>query len=30
MFVWLSIALFVDTVDGPLARRVRVTEGLPR
>jgi phosphatidylglycerophosphate synthase len=30
MFVWLGIALFVDTVDGPLARRVRVTEGLPR
>jgi phosphatidylcholine synthase len=30
MFVWLGIALFVDTIDGPLARRVRVTEVLPR
>jgi phosphatidylcholine synthase len=30
MFVWLGIALVVDTVDGPLARQVRVTELLPR
>lgn len=30
MFVWLGIALFVDTIDGPLARRARVTEVLPR
>ena len=30
MFVWLGVALFVDTIDGPLARRVRVTEVLPR
>ena len=25
MFVWLGVALIVDTVDGPLARRVDVT-----
>jgi phosphatidylcholine synthase len=30
MFVWLGVALFIDTIDGPLARRVRVTEVLPR
>jgi phosphatidylcholine synthase len=30
MFVWLGVALFVDTIDGPLARRARVTEVLPR
>jgi phosphatidylcholine synthase len=30
MFIWLGVALFVDTIDGPLARRVRVTEVLPR
>jgi phosphatidylcholine synthase len=30
MFVWLGIALIVDTVDGPLARYVRVSEVLPR
>jgi len=30
MFIWLGIALLVDTIDGPLARRVRVSEILPR
>ena len=30
MFVWLGVALIVDTVDGPLARRVDVTRVLPR
>jgi phosphatidylcholine synthase len=30
IFIWLGVALFVDTIDGPLARRVRVTEVLPR
>jgi phosphatidylcholine synthase len=30
MFIWLGIALIVDTVDGPLARRVGVTRVLPR
>jgi len=30
MFIWLGVALFVDTIDGPLARRARVTEVLPR
>jgi phosphatidylcholine synthase len=30
MFVWLGVALIVDTVDGPLARRVGVTRVLPR
>jgi phosphatidylcholine synthase len=30
MFVWLGIALIVDTVDGPLARYVGVSEVLPR
>lgn len=29
MFVWLGIALFVDAIDGPLARRARVSEVLP-
>ncbi len=29
MFVWLGIALFVDAVDGPLARKARVREVLP-
>lgn len=24
MFVWLGAALFVDAIDGPLARRVKV------
>jgi phosphatidylcholine synthase len=30
MFVWLGIALFIDGIDGTLARRLRVTELLPR
>jgi len=30
MFAWLGIALFVDAIDGPLARRYRVSEVLPR
>jgi phosphatidylcholine synthase len=30
MFIWLGVALIVDTVDGPLARRVGVTRVLPR
>ena len=30
MFTWLGLALIVDTIDGPLARRVRVAELLPR
>ena len=30
MFVWLGIALLVDTVDGPLARRLDVKAVLPR
>jgi phosphatidylcholine synthase len=30
MFIWLGVALIVDTVDGPLARRVCVTKVLPR
>jgi phosphatidylcholine synthase len=30
MFVWLGVALVVDTIDGPLARRVGVTRVLPR
>jgi len=30
MFVWLGIALFVDTIDGPLARRFNVKTVLPR
>jgi len=30
MFGWLSVALLVDAVDGPLARRFRVAETLPR
>ena len=30
MFVWLSVALFIDGVDGTLARRFRVAEMLPR
>jgi phosphatidylcholine synthase len=29
MFVWLGIALAVDALDGPLARRLRVAERLP-
>ena len=30
MFVWLSIALFIDGVDGTFARRLRVADRLPR
>jgi phosphatidylcholine synthase len=30
MFLWLGLALIVDTIDGPIARRVRVAEVLPR
>ncbi len=30
MFVWLGIALVIDGVDGTFARRLRVTELLPR
>jgi phosphatidylcholine synthase len=30
MFIWLGVALVVDTIDGPLARRVGVTSLLPR
>ena len=30
MFVWLGLALVVDAVDGPLARRLAVTTVLPR
>lgn len=30
MFVWLAVALFIDGIDGTLARRFRVAEMLPR
>ena len=30
MFTWLGLAVVVDTVDGPIARRIRVAELLPR
>jgi phosphatidylcholine synthase len=30
MFAWLGVALIVDAIDGPLARRVGVREILPR
>ncbi len=30
MFIWLGVALFIDGIDGPLARRLRVKEVLPR
>jgi len=30
MFMWLGFAVIVDAVDGPLARRTRVAEVLPR
>lgn len=30
MFFWLGIALFVDAIDGPIARRVKIAEALPR
>lgn len=29
-FTWLGIALFVDGIDGPLARRLAISEVLPR
>ena len=30
MFAWLGVALFIDGIDGTLARRLRVAEVLPR
>ncbi len=30
MFLWLGIALIVDSIDGPLARRFRIASTLPR
>lgn len=30
MFAWLGVALFIDGIDGKLARRLRVAEVLPR
>ncbi len=30
MFVWLGVALFVDGIDGPLARKVGITQVLPK
>jgi phosphatidylcholine synthase len=30
LFIWLGVALIVDSIDGPLARRVSVTTVLPR
>src|SRR5689334_25288523 len=30
VFAWLGVALAVDAADGPLARRLRVAEALPR
>ncbi len=30
MFLWLGLALLIDGIDGPLARRFRVKEVLPR
>ena len=30
MFVWLGVALIIDGIDGPLARRLGVAERLPR
>ena len=30
MFVWLGVALFIDGIDGTFARRLRVSEVLPR
>jgi phosphatidylcholine synthase len=29
MFMWLAVALLVDAVDGPLARRLRIAQVLP-
>lgn len=30
MFFWLGVALFVDAIDGPIARRTNIAEKLPR
>lgn len=30
MFAWLGLALFVDGIDGPLARKYNIAERLPR
>lgn len=30
MFFWLGIALFVDAIDGPIARRTNIAQKLPR
>src|SRR5437870_13635817 len=30
MFLWLGLALIVDAIDGPLARRLDVAKALPR
>ena len=30
MFLWLGIALIVDAIDGPLARRFQIASTLPR
>lgn len=30
MFLWFGLALIVDTIDGPIARRLRVAHVLPR
>jgi phosphatidylcholine synthase len=30
MFLWLGLSLIVDSIDGPIARRLRVAELLPR
>ncbi len=30
MFLWLGVALIVDAIDGPLARRIKVQTILPR
>jgi phosphatidylcholine synthase len=30
MFLWLGLAVIVDTIDGPIARKVRVAQLLPR
>ncbi len=29
MFIWLGVALFVDGIDGPLARKVGISDALP-
>ena len=30
MFLWLALALFVDGIDGSIARRINITEAAPR